>query len=37
MGIETGIGFIIGIFLIWIGYIARTKGIFFLLAGFWIT
>jgi|SRR5690625_68784 len=37
MGIETGIGLIIGVFLIWVGYIARTKGIIFLLAGFWIT
>ena len=37
MGIETGIGFIIGVFLIWIGSIARTKGIASLLAGFWIT
>src|SRR5699024_2247185 len=37
MGLEMGIGLIIGVFLIWIGYIARTKGIFSLLAGFWIT
>ncbi|MYL58068.1 hypothetical protein GLW20_11180 [Virgibacillus halodenitrificans] len=37
MGIETGFGLIIGVFLIWIGYIARTKGIISLLAGFWIT
>src|SRR5690625_4581077 len=37
MGIEMGIGLIIGVFLIWIGYIARTKGISSLLAGFWIT
>lgn len=37
MGLEMGIGLIIGVFLIWIGYIAWTKGIFSLLAGFWIT
>ncbi|MYL59719.1 hypothetical protein GLW20_19605 [Virgibacillus halodenitrificans] len=37
MGIEIGFGLIIGVFLIWIGYIARTKGIISLLAGFWIT
>ncbi|HLR69010.1 MAG TPA: hypothetical protein VK105_18150 [Virgibacillus sp.] len=37
MGVETGVGLIIGVILIWIGYIARTKGIFSLLAGFWIT
>lgn len=37
MGVETGIGLIIGVFFIWIGYIARTRGIFSLLAGFWIT
>lgn len=37
MGIETGISLIIGIFLIWIGYIARTKGIYSLLAFFWLT
>lgn len=37
MGIGTGIGLIIGVFLIWVGYIVRTKGIYSLLAGFWIT
>ena len=37
MGIETGIGLIIGVFLIWVGYIVWTKGIYSLLAGFWIT
>lgn len=37
MGIETGIGLIISVFFISIGYIARTKGISSLLAGFWIT
>ncbi len=37
MAIETGIGFIIGVFLIWVGYIVSTKGIYSILAGFWIT
>jgi len=37
MGIGTGIGLIIGVFLTWVGYIVRTKGIYSLLAGFWIT
>lgn len=38
MGIETGIGIIIGVFLIWVGYIVRKKGIYSLLPGFfWIT
>jgi len=37
MGFETGIGLIIGIFLIWVGNIVRTKGIHPILAGFWIT
>ena len=32
-----GIGIVIGAFLIWAGYIVRTKGIYSLLAGFWIT
>lgn len=37
MGFETAIGLIIGVFLIWVGYIVRTKGIYSLLASFWIT
>ena len=37
MGIETGIGLIIGLFFIWIGYLVRTKGIYTLIAGFWIS
>lgn len=37
MGIDTGIGFIIGVFFIWIGNIVRTKGIYSLLSAFWIT
>lgn len=37
MGIQTGIGLIIGILLIWLGYIARTRGIYALISFFWIT
>ncbi len=34
MGTEMAIGLVIGIFLIWAGYIVRTKQVFSLLAGF---
>ena len=37
MGIQMGIGLLSGVLLIGIGYIARSKGISSLLAGFWIT
>lgn len=37
MGIQTGIGLIIGILLIWLGYIARTRGLYALISFFWIT
>lgn len=37
MGIETGIGLIIGVFLIWLGYTVRTQAMSSSLAGFWIT
>lgn len=37
MGIETIIGLLIGLFFIWIGYIARTKGIYSIISNFWIT
>ncbi len=37
MGIQMGIGLIMGILLIGIGYLARSKGISPILAGFWIT
>ncbi len=37
MGIETGIGLIIGVFFICVGNMVRTKGIYSLLASFWIT
>jgi len=34
MGIETGVGFLIGILIIWAGYLVRTKKALFLLVGF---
>ena len=34
MGIELGIGLVIGAFCIWAGYMVRTKKQFYLLAGF---
>ncbi|MGY3188459.1 hypothetical protein ACVWXS_003182 [Lysinibacillus sp. TE18511] len=34
MGIEMVIGLVIGVFLIWAGYIVRTKQAFAFLAGF---
>lgn len=34
MGTEMAIGLVIGIFLIWAGYIVRTKKVFSFLAGF---
>lgn len=37
MGIQMRTGILIGVLLIWIGYIARTKGITSILAFFWIT
>lgn len=37
MGIQIGIGLFSGLLFIGIGYIARSRGISSLLAGFWIT
>ena len=37
MGIQMLIGLFSGVFLIWIGYIACTKGILSLISSFWIT
>lgn len=34
MGIEMAIGLVIGAFLIWAGYVVRTKKVFVFLAGF---
>lgn len=34
MGVETGVGFLIGLLIIWAGYLVRTKKTLFLLSGF---
>jgi len=34
MGIETGIGFLVGILIIWAGYLVRSKKALFILVGY---
>lgn len=37
MDIQTAIGLMVGILLIWLGYVTQSKGIYALISGFWIS